>query len=309
MYAIIDVGSNTVRLNIYRLEYGQLTQILNRKESVGLSSYIRNGNLIPAGIRRVSNVLKECRDLLDALQVKDVHAFATAAIRNARNSAEAVKEIRKASGLDLKVISAETEAELDFLGVFHAADHMSKGLLTDIGGGSAELVTYTEEGMSHVVDLPFGSLNTYDTFVENILPTKKERKAIRKAVLEELKKLPEDFDRGPYLMICGVGGTARAALKLAIEMLRLPAETTSLRVSDLGKIIKLLENTKKGSVSSDILDIIVRVVPFRVRTLLPGMIILHTIGKFFGCETIEVTEAGVREGYLYKYVLNQKGEK
>jgi len=304
MYAIIDVGSNTVRLNIYRLEYGQLTQVLNRKEAVGLSSYVKNGNLMPSGIRRVSNVLRECKALVDDLQIENVHAFATAAIRNARNCDEAVKEISRISGLKLQVISGETEAELDFLGVFHAADHVANGLLVDVGGGSAELVTYTGEGMSHVVDLPYGSLNTYDSFVENILPTKKERKAIREAVLRELEKLPEDFDKGPYPMICGVGGTARAMNKLAIEMFRLPAETSSIRVSDLGKMIKLMENTKKGSVPTDILDIIVRVVPFRVRTLLPGMIILHTIAKFFRCENIEVTEAGVREGYLYKYVLN-----
>lgn len=309
MYAIIDVGSNTVRLNIYRLEYGQLTQVLNRKEAVGLSSYVKNGNLMPSGIRRVSQVLKECRILVEDLQIEEVHAFATAAIRNARNCDEAVKEISKISGLKLQVISGETEAELDFLGVFHAADHVSNGLLVDVGGGSAELVTYTSEGMSHVVDLPCGSLNTYDSYVENILPTKKERKEIKAAVLSELAKLPEEFDKGPYPMICGVGGTARAMKKLAVEMFHLPAETSSIRITDLGKIIKRLENTKKGTVPSDALDVIVRCVPYRVRTLLPGMIILHTVAKFFGCESIEVTEAGVREGYLYKFVLNeQKGK-
>ena len=299
MYAIIDVGSNTVRLNIYRLEYGQLTQVLNRKEAVGLSSYVKHGNLMPSGIRRVSQVLKECRILVEDLQIEEVHAFATAAIRNARNCDEVVKEISKISGLKLQVISGETEAELDFLGVFHAADHVSNGLLVDVGGGSAELVTYTSEGMSHVVDLPCGSLNTYDSYVENILPTKKERKEIKATVLSELAKLPEDFDKGPYPMICGV----------AVEMFHLPAETSSIRITDLGKIIKRLENTKKGTVPSDALDVIVRCVPYRVRTLLPGMIILHTVAKFFGCESIEVTEAGVREGYLYKFVLNeQKGK-
>lgn len=308
MYAIIDVGSNTVRLNIYRMEYGQLTQVLNRKEAVGLSSYVKNGNLMPSGIRRVSQVLKECRILVEDLQIEEVHAFATAAIRNARNCDEAVKEISKLSGLRLQVISGETEAELDFLGVFHAADHVSNGLLVDVGGGSAELVTYTAEGMSHVVDLPCGSLNTYDSHVENILPTKKERKEIKAAVLAELNKLPEDFDKGPYPMICGVGGTARAMKKLAVEMFRLPAETSSIKIKDLGKMIKRLENTKKGTVPSDALDVIVRCVPYRVRTLLPGMIILHTVAKFFGCESIEVTEAGVREGYLYKFVLNDQKE-
>ena len=303
MYAIIDVGSNTVRLNIYRQEYGQLTQVLNRKESVGLSSYIKNGYLMPSGIRRVTSVLRDFKSLLDDLEIQDIHAFATAALRNARNSEEAAKEISKGSGLKVQVISGETEAELDFLGVFGPVHNASNGLLVDIGGGSTELIIYKEGEMSHMIDLPFGSLNTYDSFVENILPTKKERKAIKAAILNELEKLPDDFDKGPYPVILGIGGTARAMNKLAIDMFRLPAESSSVKTSALGKAIKLMENNKEGAVPVDALDILVRVVPFRIRTLLPGMIIFHTIAKYFGCESIEVIESGVREGFLYKYVL------
>lgn len=304
MYAIVDVGSNTVRLNIYKMEYGQPVPVLSRKESVGLASYVRNGQMLPAGIQLVTEVLSSFKVLLEGLKISNVHVFATAALRNAKNSKAAVGEIIKNSGLDVKVISGEMEAELDFIGASHALDNMESGILVDIGGGSTELVPYKDGKMLTAISLPFGSLNTYDKFVANILPTAKERKAIKKAVTEALKKLPDEFGKGAYPVICGVGGTARAANKLAIDMFRLPAEETSINVINLGKMIKILENREKDSVPVDALDILVRVIPYRVRTILPGMIILQTIAKYFGSETIEVTESGVREGYLYKFVVN-----
>ena len=103
MYAVIDVGSNTVRLNIYKMEYGRLSLVLNKKESVGLASYVKNGQMMPSGIMRVSGVLKEFRELLVDLGIQDVHVFATAALRNAKNSKAAVDEVEQRSGLKVKV--------------------------------------------------------------------------------------------------------------------------------------------------------------------------------------------------------------
>ena len=308
MYAVIDVGSNTVRLNIYKLEYGRPVPVLSRKESVGLASYVKNGQMLPAGIQRVTEVLSSFKTLLDGLKIEQVQVFATAALRNAKNSEEAVREITKNSGMDIRVISGEMEAELDFIGASHAMSDMEHGILVDIGGGSTELVPYRDGKMLNAVSLPFGSLNTYDRFVSNILPTAKERKAIKKAVLEELKKLPEEYAKGSYPVICGVGGTARAANRLAVDMFRLPAEETAINVINLGKMIKIMENREKDSVPVDALDILVRVIPYRVRTILPGMIVLHTIAKYFGSDTIEVTESGVREGYLYKFIVPENAE-
>ncbi len=303
MYAVVDVGSNTVRLNIYKFEYGQPVPVLSRKESVGLASYVKNGLMMPMGIQRVTEVLSGFKTVVDGFGIKNVHVFATAALRNAKNSRAAVAQIIRESGMDIRVISGEMEAELDFIGASHAMENMQEGMLVDIGGGSTELVPYRDGEMLDAVSLPFGSLNTYDKFVSNILPTAKERKAIKKAVKEALDLLPGDYAKGGYPVICGVGGTARAANKLAIDMFRLSGEETSIDVENLGRIIKILENGEKDSVPVDALDILIRVIPYRVRTILPGMIVLQTIAKYFGSKRIDVTAAGVREGYLYKFIL------
>ena len=307
MYAIVDVGSNTVRLNIYKLEYGNLSLVLNKKESVGLASYVKNGQMMPSGINRVSQVLLDFKTLLDDLQIENVNVFATAALRNAKNSKAAVAEVEKRAGVKVQVISGETEAELDFIGASHAVE-VTDGLLVDIGGGSTELVPYKKGKMKEAISIPLGSLNTRDKFVSGILPDKAERKAIKKAVLSEIDKYP-DIAKGNYPIICGVGGTCRAANKLNIDMFRLPLENSTIKFPNLKRMIRILENKEKDAVSVETLDIMLRVVPDRVRTLLPGMIVLETIAKHFGTEAIEVTNAGVRDGFLYKYVLPEAKKK
>ena len=86
-------------------------------------------------------------------------------------------------------------------------------------------------------------------------------------------------------------------------MFSLPSENATIKFNQLKKMVKLLERENKRVVAVDALDRLIRVVPFRVRTLLPGMIILLAVAKFFDVESVEVTEAGVREGYLYKFVV------
>ena len=301
MYAIVDVGSNTVRLNIYKLEYGNLSLVLNKKESVGLASYVKNGQMMPSGINRVSQVLLDFKTLLDDLKIENIHVFATAALRNCKNSEAAVAEVEKRAGVKVQVISGETEAELDFIGASHAVE-VTNGLLVDIGGGSTELVPYKNGKMKEAISIPWGSLNTHDKFVTGILPNKSERKAIKQAVLEEIKKYPAVF-KGNYPIICGVGGTCRAANKLNIDMFRLPLENSNIKFPNLKRMIRILQNKEEDVVAIDTLDILLRVVPDRVRTLLPGMIVLETVAKHFGAESIEVTNAGVRDGFLYKFVV------
>ena len=100
-----------------------------------------------------------------------------------------------------------------------------------------------------------------------------------------------------------MGGTARAANKLNIDLFQLDIGNSKIKSPNLKKMIKLLENDESKLVPVETLDILLRVVPDRVRTLLPGMIVLYTIAKYFKSDIIEVTNAGVRDGYLREHVL------
>lgn len=309
MHAIIDIGSNTIRLAVYKVENEKLTLLLNKKSTAGLASYMKNGEMMPEGINKACEVLDDFRFLLDHFKIFNVFAFATAALRNVSNSKEAVDEITERTGIPITVLLGNEEATLDFVGAMHTVKGRD-GLLIDIGGASTELVVYENGMILKTLSMPIGSLNIYNQYVGRLLPNREERKQIKQAVLEELNRSPE-INHGQYAMICGVGGTVRAAGKLNNHLFNLPASNTVIKVPNVKKMVKLMENDEEEDViSSETLDILLKVVPDRVRTVLPGMIILNTLVKHFGGETIFISASGVREGYLYDRVLKGNlGEK
>ena len=93
LQAMIDIGSNTIRMAIYEIKGGHATQVMKRKHTVGLSAYVKDGVMQEEGIRRAAEVVMEYRDFLEGMGIGHVVAFTTAALRNAKNSAEAVAAI------------------------------------------------------------------------------------------------------------------------------------------------------------------------------------------------------------------------
>ncbi len=308
MQGIIDIGSNTIRMNIYRIEEdGTATLLMNKKDMTGLASYITDGYMTAAGIDTACEVLSEFKALLDDFNIQG-HAFATAALRNVSNSKAAVAEIAERSGMPIEVLSGEDEARLDFLGVTQTVP-LERGVLIDIGGASTEIVIYDGKDIKKAFSMPLGSLNMYNQHVANLLPTKQERKEIKYEVLKALAA-DEDFlarEQWNVEGMCGVGGTLRAAGRLNYALFDVTRSNRTLTRPAVKKIIRLLENYSKDTlVSTDSLELLLRYVPERVRTILPGMIILHTLMKFFYVDTIEVSKMGVREGYLYQRILKKE---
>lgn len=307
-YGIIDIGSNTIRLNIYKVERDKATLLLSKKNMAGLASFVKKQEINKQGIDRAVEALLEFKDLLRQLGIDRVHAFATAALRNIKNSTAAVEEISRRSGFEIQVLSGEKEAELDFIGATRSMQ-MKDGILIDIGGASTELVVYKDEEILQACSLPVGSLNMYNAFVAHILPTKKERKEMQAKVLEELEK-ESAFAGEVYEEICGVGGSIRAAGRLNNAIAELPFSQGEIDAAHVKKLIKRLENDEEDAwISTKTLDILLQIVPERVRTVLPGMIILQTLIKFFQAKRIRVCTTGIREGYLHACVLGKAAEK
>ena len=101
-YAIADLGSNTIRLSVYHtLPEGGFERLFSEKEMAGLVNYISDGVLSEAGIRRACVALTNFRSLLHQFGMDEMHVFATASLRNIRNTEEAVAMIRDLTGIDV----------------------------------------------------------------------------------------------------------------------------------------------------------------------------------------------------------------
>lgn len=298
-YGVIDVGSNTIRLVIYEVKENRIESLFSNKNTAGLIGYVNDGELSRKGIRKACDVLNSLQKVAAHAQVEKLYVFATASLRNIANTKEAVEEIEKETGLDIDVISGHDEAELDFEGAAHA-QKLKDGIMVDIGGGSTEVVAFVDGKITDAVSLEFGSLSMYKTYVSRLFPKNSEERAIRKKVENEIKKV-KFLKKKQFADMVGIGGTIRAVKKFNNDRFGLPKENDRILMDQMHLLLEDLQEEEKLT-----LNMILRVAPDRVHTMVPGMIILDTLCDYFSCEEIRMSNFGVREGYLYKKVVMGK---
>ncbi len=300
IHAIIDIGSNTVRMAIYQIEEGRIEMLMKRKHMVGLAAYLKNGVMQPAGIDRVSEVLNEYNEFLKSFHITQVTAFTTAALRNAKNSADAVAEIVRRTGIPVRVISGDEEAEFDFIGATHSLSDDS-GLLIDIGGASTEVVLYKQHEIVKKTSLLMGSLSLHTKYVEDILPSREEVEDMRIEARQVLDLEPE-LDGVRELHICGVGGTFKGALALYNLMFGYDKHNKEMEASRLDEIIRRF--CRNDGISQQDTILLMKTVPERLNTIIPGLVIADILARRFASKTIVYSDSGVREGYIYDQIIN-----
>ena len=290
MYGVIDIGSNTIRLAVYKLENGSPRPLFSKKFTAGLASYInKSGALSKKGIEKAVTTLKQFTPILENVNLNAVYVFATASLRNIRNSEYALKTISRRSGFDIQLISGEQEGILGFSGA-NLQSSLDSGIMTDIGGGSTELVFFENKMVKKSISLPFGSLNIYKKYVDGILPDEKEIKHILKVVREYTQNTPCLCGQKD---ICAIGGSARTILSISNHLLRLDNDNTVISYDNLKYLLSMYkENPQKFAKE------ILKTAPERIHTLIPGLTVLYGICRRCKQPDIHVSPYGIREGYL-----------
>ena len=173
LYAVIDIGSTTIRMAIYEILDNKLNLIHKRKYTVGLASYVKDNVMEQAGIDKACEILNSFKSFLTSFNIENVSAFTTAALRNAQNSKEAVAEIIARTGIDLHIISGDEEATYDFIAATHELDYHD-GFIIDIGGASTELIRFADNKIIQKTSLPIGSLALHTKYATDFLPSEEE---------------------------------------------------------------------------------------------------------------------------------------
>ncbi|MDR2613374.1 MAG: phosphatase [Deltaproteobacteria bacterium] len=296
-YAVIDLGSNSIRMTVFAHDDGKTRKILNIKETVGLAGYVSKGVLGKDGVQRACDVVDSFRrTAAEFVDPANIRLFATASLRNVKNREEASLIIAEKTGLSPDILEGEEEAALGFAGVvpYLPAD---SGILIDIGGASTELVQFEDRKPVHLTSLPFGSLSLSVEFVSETLPRSGEMNKLKAGIQKRLARV--EWAKGlkcPEMV--GIGGTARAALKLSRAQFGLPPELKQVDAVKVKKLAKLVEGME-----DEFLQTVHRVVPERLHTITPGITLLWQAMKAFDVETLTVCKFGVRDGYLSSRVL------
>jgi exopolyphosphatase / guanosine-5'-triphosphate,3'-diphosphate pyrophosphatase len=293
---IIDIGANSVRLSIYTYENGMIKLILYKKSTIGLIGYVDSGKLTPKGIQKVCSVLIHFNEIHDNLRIDQTYAYASAALRNITNIKEVLEQFEETAGLNVNLLSGETEARLGFYGAAQAAV-MKTGLFAVVGGGSTGLVTFENGEILKALSVPLGSLNLSLKYVKGITTHKTNIIYMKQELKRELKRT-QLFNYGEQLDIFVTGGTAQAARKLYNDIYDLSFDNNVMQADKLSNML-----TKYNEERRDIIQRIKLLTPDRIHTIIPGIVALQTIADMSGSRVILVSNYGVREGYLLKNVL------
>jgi len=141
--AVVDLGSNAVRLQIAQVSPEGLVAVLAEdRAAVRLGEQVfKTGRLSSAAIARTAMALERFAKLAQRAGAESIRAVATSAVREASNRAALVRTIRNHAGIDLEVISGAEEARLVCLGVLQGTAASERSLILDIGGGSTEIIS------------------------------------------------------------------------------------------------------------------------------------------------------------------------
>ncbi|MBQ9441522.1 MAG: exopolyphosphatase [Selenomonadaceae bacterium] len=300
LYAMIDIGSNTIRMAVYEIDGDRVEMQMKRKHTVGLASYVKDGILQKAGIDKVVEIIGEYRNFLNELDIHRVTAFTTAAIRNSMNGVDAVREISYRTRTNINIMSGDDEATFDFIGATHDLIE-DKGLLIDIGGGSTEIVYFVDRQIKVKVSLPIGSLAFHTRYSGgHVLPSASEIEEMY-AEAEATVSAVKEFKFVSHAQICGIGGTFKGAMALYNAMYGLPRKNMRMEVHRMQNILKRFLRDNELIVPDKIL--LMRTVPERMHTFMPGLVIADVLAKRFGSLSIIFSDSGVREGYIYSKIL------
>ena len=207
--AIIDIGSNSIRLVIVQINKDNSFRIIDEvKESVRLGKDMTlKGELNSSRIEMAIATLSFFKRLCLIQNINEILAIATEAVRKATNQKEFLRRVKTELSIDIRVLTGIQEAYYDYFGAINSMD-FSDALIMDIGGSSSELILVKNRKLIHSISLPFGAINLTEKFsLQKAMDTKSET-AIKNFLTSLFKDIPwlKDVENVP---IIGIGGTIR----------------------------------------------------------------------------------------------------
>lgn len=300
--AIIDLGSNSVRMSIFEINTdGTFTQTQTFRSMIKLSEGMTDDMCLKseAQLRAIKSLL-EYKNILSQKNITNIRAVATAAVRKAKNGKQFLASVKDLTGITIKVIDGETEARLDCLAVSHALG-IKDAVVCDIGGGSTEFIAFKNgEMLTPAISIPMGSRSLFEMFflggeTESSIT---QATSFAKKQIESIPWLSE-VQNAP---IAGIGGTLRALAKYDMsDKSQSPVRNYRISSEEIDKAFDTIRKTSPekrstfdgiGAERSDI--------------ILAGLLPLMELKTLINSPELIVSDVGVREGLLLDFLDNSQ---
>ncbi|HEX4485768.1 MAG TPA: Ppx/GppA phosphatase family protein [Terriglobales bacterium] len=216
-FAAVDIGSNSVRLKIARLQAGRLVTIAEDREVTRLGeSVFRSGFLSPDAMDLTVKVLRRFHRAVEQSAADTIRVVATSALRDARNSQAFHEWVRSTTGWKLEIISGVEEARLIHLGLVSTLRvNASPILMMDLGGGSCELTISVKGHIRDTVSLQLGAVRLTNEFLRHDPPKKPELLRMNGFITRETNRIADRIIRAKPKVVIATSGTAESLAAVA----------------------------------------------------------------------------------------------
>ncbi|MFO1105317.1 MAG: Ppx/GppA family phosphatase [Amaricoccus sp.] len=288
-FAVVDIGSNSIRLVVYD-DLGRAPfPRFNEKSFVALGAGLdRTGNLAPEAIERAVTAVRRFDAIARAMEVEQVHVIATEATRRAGNGGDLIAAIQAATGLEVRLLSGREEATYAALGVI-SGFFQPKGLAGDFGGGSLEVAEILGDRVGErMVSMPLGALPAMTLMEQGIEVAKAEIDRILQESLPPLLTDPTFY---------AIGGGWRALARVHIASNNCPINVVhgySIPADEARALAKRIARMTPAEIAT-LPDAPSR----RVPTMAAAALVLSRVLRNLKPERVVFSAFGLREGWLY----------
>lgn len=306
--AAIDVGTNSIHMIVAETRRGSGYRVVDREKDmvqVGLSS-LDGQPLTDEAIERGVMSIARMSEIAQRWDADEIIAVATSAVREAPNCREFLRLVREASGVKVRVISGEKEADYIFRAVRTAVDiGGSTAACIDIGGGSAELILGTSSEIYFTASEPLGSLRLSQRFELTDRPSAESLAACRKYVGKRMSRLWKTVQRIGFDMAIGTSGTILALAAICNGISESEASSHGLRILELSKLEEtlLLLASMTAQERSERFSIDGR----RAATIAGGAVALAGILDALRIRKLTACPVAIREGIVESRIASLRG--
>lgn len=288
--AVVDIGSNSVRLVVYEGLERSPTTIFNEKVLCGLGRQVASTGLLgQEAVERALAALRRFKAITNQLGVKNLRAIATAACRDAQDGPQFIAQGEKLLGVKIQVLSGEREAALAANGIMMGFANPD-GIAGDLGGGSLELIDVSGETLREAVTMPLGGLRLIDLTGDRL----DKAQDFADAQIAKVPWLAQGRGRDFY----AVGGTWRSVARMHMEVSDYPLRVMHGYTISTREAISFCEDIRRSKKISSMKGIADVARPRR--EVLPfGALVLERLLKQLQPACVHFSVFGIREGLLY----------
>jgi len=298
--AVIDVGTNTIRLLIGCVKSGQVIRITSDRKVTRLGKNLRETHVLnqhstELSIRNIIMFKVKC----DEKNVSKIIAVGTSALREAEDGSHFLRTIKEKTGIDVTVISGDEEAELTLKGI-RGQKSLFKApcsIIVDVGGGSTEFIVCKDQIIK--ASIPVGAVNLFELFIKYDYPTRSELDDIKDFLIAEFNPVLSSVQERKISHSCGLiatGGTPATLASMHLHLTSYDADKVHGQPLSYAEIKSMFEKLvglplkERGNIPGLERE--------RADIILSGTMIIMTIMELLHAQELIVSDHGLMEGVL-----------